>query len=101
MIVRENEYRQFLANNNVGRNDRVPGRTINSYVSRLNGISEKIGKSISPQLFDGNFNVQGFRDAWARIEAVVHNDYTPNALRDCKSNFKRYWEMLCANEKLR
>ena len=56
MIVYENEYRHFFANNN-GRGDNVPGRTINSYVSKLNEISEKIRKSISPQFFNRFINL--------------------------------------------
>lgn len=96
MIVYEKEYRDYLHERGVGHTDRVPGWTIDSYVSRLNGISEKIEQDISPLLFNGNFTEQGFLAAWNRIEVVVEYHYKPRPLGNCKSNFKRYWEMLNA-----
>ena len=89
-IVHEDKYRKFLA----GRKLKI--NTIDSYVSRLHGVSEKMGKPVSPRLFSGDFTPQGLKLAWAGINLDIQQHYTPRALNDCKSNFKRYWEMLVA-----
>ena len=97
MIVYENEYRRFLATVR-----KLQDNTIDSFVVRLESVSQKIGKPISPQLFNGDFTPNGFHNAWNLIAPTVAPHFQhPRTLGDCKSNFKRYWEMLCANEKLR
>ena len=85
MIVYENEYRHFFANNN-GRGDNVPGRTINSYVSKLNGISEKIRKSISPQFFNRFINLMDENGMIVRKNETKNEFYDKNisgAFGDC------------------
>ena len=91
MIVHEDKYRQFLAD------DRgLQGNTIDTYVGKLNGVSEKIGQPISPELFGGNFARDEFRAVWGRILPKIQSHYSEGTLNDCKSNLKRYWEMLVA-----
>jgi len=49
MIMYENEYRVYIAERGVGRNDKVAS-SINSYVSYLNGLSKLIGQDITPDI---------------------------------------------------
>ncbi len=47
MIMYKNEYRVYIAEQGVGKNDEVAS-SIDSYISYLNGLSRLLGQDITP-----------------------------------------------------
>ena len=58
MIMYENEYRMYIAERGVGKNDEVAS-SINSYISYLNGLSRLLGQNITPDVAKNHDDVNG------------------------------------------
>ena len=98
MIYHEGVYLEFIARRGVGKKDTVPGASQRSYVSYLNGASEKLGLDISPHTLATD---EALESLVKRIDAMVRkravNSSTGNHY---KTALRRYREMIAAHPEL-
>ena len=94
MIALEKEYRQFITDKGVGRNDRVPGRTVQSYVSYLNSAAKMLNCDITAQLFPNRSQAD-----WESVRHRIKNDeqYAEGTRRNALSALWHYFNMVAEN----
>lgn len=85
MIVNESQYRQWIVDHGVGKNDRVASSP-DSYISYLNSVSRLIGEDISPSLLSSESDVE--------MIAAQITDKAARTIQNYKTAMRRYVEMV-------
>ena len=94
MIAREDEYRQFITDKGVGRKDRVPGKSVQSYVAYLNSAAKMLNCDITAQLFP-NRSQADFESVCRRIKD--DQQYAEGTHRNAVSALRHYFNMVAEN----
>ena len=86
MIILSNEYKKYIVQAGVGRNDKKASSP-NSYISYLQSVSVLIGKDISPDLISNKKDIDS-------IMKEVEGQKAPKTLNNYRTALNRYLEFV-------